>query len=53
MRFIFGVDGGGTGCRVGLADENGKIISRQNGGPANIETSFDEAKKNILLKQII
>lgn len=49
MKYIFGVDGGGTGCRVGLADENGKIISRQNGGPANIETSFDEAKKNILL----
>ena len=48
MRFIFGVDGGGTGCRVGLADKTGKIISLQQGGPANIETSFREANKNII-----
>ena len=48
MSFIFGIDGGGTGCRVGLSDDTGKIISRQEGGPANIETSLKEANKNIL-----
>ena len=48
MSFIFGIDGGGTGCRVGLADKSGKIISRHEGGPANIATSFKEANKNII-----
>ena len=48
MSFIFGIDGGGTGCRVALADGSGKIISEQQGGPANIETSLDEARTNII-----
>lgn len=48
MSFVFGIDGGGTGCRVGLADLSGRIISRQQGGPANIETSFKEANRNIV-----
>ena len=48
MSYIFGIDGGGTGCRVGLADKQGNIIHRQNGGPANIETSFEEAEQNII-----
>ena len=48
MSYIFGIDGGGTGCRVGLADKQGNIIHRQNGGPANIETAFEEAEHNIM-----
>ena len=48
MGYVFGVDGGGTGCRVGLADRQGNILSRCTGGPANIETSFSEAKSNIV-----
>ena len=48
MSYIFGVDGGGTGCRVALADRTGNILSRANGGPANIETSFTDAKENII-----
>ena len=48
MDYVFGVDGGGTGCRVGLADRQGNIISRCSGGPANIETSFSEAENNII-----
>ena len=48
MSFVFGIDGGGTGCRVGLANKAGKILSLQQGGPANIETSSKEAYKNII-----
>jgi glucosamine kinase len=48
MSYVFGVDGGGTGCRVGLADQQGHILSRCTGGPANIETSFSEAENNIV-----
>ena len=48
MNYIFGVDGGGTGCRVGLADKDGNILSRVEGGPANIETSLTTAENNIV-----
>ena len=48
MSYVFGVDGGGTGCRVGLADKQGNILSRCNGGSANIETSFSVAENNIV-----
>ena len=48
MNYIFGVDGGGTGCRVGLADKDGNILSRVEGGPANIETSLTTADNNIV-----
>jgi len=45
MSFIFGIDGGGTGCRVALADGSGKIISEN-----KIEISkqiLDEKKHTI------
>ncbi|MEE2774588.1 MAG: BadF/BadG/BcrA/BcrD ATPase family protein [Pseudomonadota bacterium] len=47
-KLLFGVNGGGSGCRVVLATSEGKIISKSEGGAANIETSFTEAKINIV-----
>ena len=48
MSYLFGVDGGGSGCRVVLTSTNGKILGKALGGPANIETSFSDARDNII-----
>jgi glucosamine kinase len=48
MQFAIGVDGGGTGCRVAIADRSGNVLGRATGGPANIATNLDEAAKNII-----
>jgi glucosamine kinase len=45
---ILGLDGGGTGCRAALADLDGTVIARAEGGPANIATDFDSARDSIL-----
>ncbi len=47
MKYLIGVDGGGSGCRVVLASKTGQILAKSNSGPANIETSFVRAKENI------
>ena len=46
MNYLFGVDGGGSGCRVVLTSTDGKILGKAKGGPANIETSFSKARNN-------
>lgn len=46
--FLLGVDGGGTGCRVALADASGRVIARAEAGPANIVTDPDGARAAIL-----
>lgn len=43
-----GMDGGGTGCRVAIADRDGAIIAEATGGPANVTTDIDLAIGNIL-----
>ena len=48
MKYLFGVDGGGSGCRVILASTQGKTLGKAEGGPANIETSFITARENII-----
>ena len=48
IELLFGVNGGGSGCRVVLATSKGQIISKSEGGSANIETSFSEARQNII-----
>ncbi|NNE88666.1 MAG: N-acetylglucosamine kinase [Silicimonas sp.] len=37
-QYIFGIDGGGTGCRVAICDASGKRIGEASGGPANYST---------------
>ena len=48
MNYLFGVDGGGSGCRVVLTSMDGEILGKAQGGPANIETSFSDARDNII-----
>ncbi len=48
MSYLIGVDGGGTGCRVAVADETGNILARAKGGPANIATNLALAHRNIM-----
>ncbi|NOR63988.1 MAG: N-acetylglucosamine kinase [Rhodobacteraceae bacterium] len=48
MGYIIGVDGGGTGCRVAVADSAGNVLARAEGGAANIATNFETARTNIL-----
>lgn len=48
MGYILGVDGGGTGCRVALANGAGHVLARAEGGAANIATNLEKARANIL-----
>ncbi len=48
MRLCLGIDGGGTGCRAALADAQGRILGRGEGGPANIASDPEGAAANIL-----
>lgn len=48
MSLIVGIDGGGSGCRVAVADAAGRVIAKADGGPANIATDADGAVKSIL-----
>lgn len=48
MSYLIGVDGGGTGCRVAIADSDGNVLARAEGGAANIATNFEVARTNIL-----
>lgn len=36
-RYYLGVDGGGTNCRIRLADENLRTIGEGRGGPSNLQ----------------
>jgi glucosamine kinase len=45
---ILGLDGGGSGCRAALADPEGRILARAEGGPANIASDLEAARDNIL-----
>lgn len=47
-NLFLGVDGGGTGCRVAIADANGQILARADAGPANISSDPESALANIL-----
>lgn len=48
MNLFLGVDGGGTGCRVVLANGQGHVLARAEGGAANIASSPETALANIL-----
>jgi glucosamine kinase len=48
MALYLGVDGGGSGCRAVLADAQGRVLARAEGGPANINSGPELAIRNIL-----
>lgn len=48
MGLIIGVDGGGSGCRVVVADTGSAVLARAEGGPANIATDPEGALRSIL-----
>lgn len=48
MQFFLGLDGGGTGCRAVLADAEGRVLGRGEGGPANINSDRDGALATIM-----
>ncbi|MDQ2065273.1 BadF/BadG/BcrA/BcrD ATPase family protein [Xinfangfangia sp. CPCC 101601] len=48
MSLMIAVDGGGSGCRVLVADATGQILARATGGPANIATDPEGALRAIL-----
>ncbi|WP_162150967.1 BadF/BadG/BcrA/BcrD ATPase family protein [Ahrensia sp. 13_GOM-1096m] len=48
QKYYLGVDGGGTGCRACLCDANGNPLSYAKAGSANVMSSVDVARGNIL-----
>lgn len=48
MTYLLGIDGGGTGCRVALADMDGRVLATGKSGSANIMTDMNTARLNIL-----
>ena len=48
-RYFIGVDGGGTNCRIRLADENLVTLGEGLGGPSNLQIqNGDPAYRSIL-----
>ncbi|QND57792.1 N-acetylglucosamine kinase [Mesorhizobium huakuii] len=48
MKFVLGIDGGGTSCRAALATVDGAVIGRAKSGAANIRTDLTGARSNIV-----
>ncbi len=48
MMLFLGVDGGGTGCRARLADEDGRVLGEGAAGSANLTLGFETASAAIL-----
>jgi glucosamine kinase len=46
-NLVVGCDGGGTGCRLVIADATGRILAQATGGPANVSSDFDGAIANL------
>ncbi|SIT83746.1 BadF/BadG/BcrA/BcrD ATPase family protein [Pontibaca methylaminivorans] len=45
--YLIGVDGGGSGCRVAIADATGCVLAEAAGGPGNVSADPDQAAANI------
>lgn len=48
MKFVLGIDGGGTSCRAALATVDGAVVGRAKSGAANIRTDLTGARANIV-----
>ena len=47
IEHIIGIDGGGSGCRVLIADRQGQALGSGSAGPANATTNMGETIRNI------
>lgn len=47
IRYVVGIDGGGSGCRVAIANLSGEIIGQASGGPANVTTDANQSIANL------
>ena len=47
MPLVIGCDGGGSGCRVVIADAGGRVLAQATGGPANVFSDFDLAIESL------
>lgn len=47
MKYVIGIDGGGTKTHMKIADLNGNIIAEGVKGPSNINSSAEEDVKNV------
>lgn len=47
QHILFGVDGGGSGCRIAAVDQTGHRIGEASGGPANVTTDQRQALANL------
>ena len=48
MRYLLGIDGGGTSCRAALADLDGNVLGRGRSGGANIVTNLQDSATHII-----
>jgi glucosamine kinase len=48
IRFLVGVDGGGTSCRAAIADRSGAVLGSAQSGSSNITSDLELATVNIL-----
>lgn len=48
IRYVVGIDGGGTSCRAAVADRNGRVLGRSKSGAANIRSDLSSARSNIV-----
>lgn len=48
IEHIIGIDGGGTGCRVAIANRDGTKLGQGTAGPANATTDIQAAVRNIM-----
>jgi len=48
VRFVLGIDGGGTSCRAALATVDGAVVGRAKSGAANIRTDLTGARTHIV-----
>lgn len=47
LRFLLGVDGGGTGTRVKLADRSGRLLGQGEAGPSALGQGCEQAWRHI------
>ena len=48
IEHFIGIDGGGSGCRVAIADQAGDVLGKGEAGPANATSDLGGTVRNIL-----